>query len=211
MLRSVTLAMLLVPGVANATLIDFETRRDGTPITGPFVFLPNYEYTSNLALQDSDPVPGSILVRQSHPDNQSPYISGYHLSVGAFAGVTTFLQFFPISYEISFDFATPSGFLHILALNARLEPVFDNWVMGTDPIPVTNPAGFPLKSGGMTLSGLGRIDYIRIEAPEREALVFDNLFFSDAPEPGTLLLLAAGLGVALLRQRTISRRIRIVP
>lgn len=206
MLRFVLLA-ILIPASSFATVIDFDTDSTGAPFTGTFDSFQGADYRVDgipLGFIDSNPI-GAMLVFEANPH---PYISGYHVGVAGMFDRTTYLEIWMSGLgvtELAFDFATRSGYLHVMAYDELANAIFDEWVLGIDSERLINQAGFPLVSGGMFLDGLGVITRLRIETASREALAFDNFYFlpnpDTVPEPSVVLLLAAGLVMSLAARR----------
>lgn len=162
----------------GTTLIDFDTRQDGTPYTGLGESFPQNEYTG-VIIQDSDPDVGSTFVNLIDPTNVGTAISGYYANIGAFAGTPqtlVTLTFTTAVTELSFDYATPSGNLAVEAFDASSTSlgVF-NFVGGTVFV---NQAGFNVLAGSASISGIGSITSVEIRPDLDQALIVDNLSFT---------------------------------
>lgn len=117
-----TVATFILPHPASAVFIDFETRADGTPYTGPSAAFLSNEYAGlGVTIANSSSFGSGLTnVFLSNPLNVGTSISGYYVNVGAIAEVgQTFLElsFGPSITDVAFDFATPSGGIQVLAFD----------------------------------------------------------------------------------------------
>ncbi len=178
----------------QAVSINFDTDAAGNPYTGLGDFFPAGEYAAlGVTIKDSDPTVGSTYVNLTNPVNVGTSISGYYVNVGAFAGKLTFLdlQFTAPVSSVAFDFATPSGLLGVFAFGADGNVLAGAPFSGSDTF--VNQAGFNMKAGQASLSGLGPISRVLVNPAINEGLIFDNLQFTPVPLPPAVWLFGSGL------------------
>jgi len=85
-----TLTSVMASFGASATVIDFDTDASGTPYSGIGDSFHASEYAPlGVQINDSDPASGITFVNLINPVNVGTDISGYHVNVGAFAGISS--------------------------------------------------------------------------------------------------------------------------
>lgn len=192
---SVSAAMAFAASAAvHAVSINFDADAAGNPYTGLGDLFPAGEYAAlGVTIKDSDPTVGSTYVNLTNPVNIGTAISGYYVNVGAFVGKLTFLdlQFTTPVSSVVFDFATPSGLLGVFAFGADGSVLAGAPFSGSDTF--VNQAGFDMKAGQASLSGLGPISRVLVNPAINEGLIFDNLQFTPVPLPPAVWLFGAGL------------------
>lgn len=178
----------------HAISINFDTDAAGNPYAGSSDLFPAGEYAVlGVTIKDSDPTVGSTYVNLTNPANIGTAISGYYVNIGAFAGKLTFLDLrftAPVS-SVAFDFATPSGQLGVFAFGTGGDVLIGVPFSGADTF--LNQAGFSVKAGHASLSGVGPISRVLVNPAINEALIFDNLLFTPVPLPPAVWLFGSGL------------------
>jgi hypothetical protein len=196
----ITTSLLQVATTADAVLINFDTRQDGTPYTGlSDSFLAN-EY-DGVIINDSDAVAGSVFVNQVDPVNVGTAISGYHVMAGSNPNGATLLELSftnPVD-SVSFDYALPRNTFPIFV------GIFDaSGLIFSDPFGIIN-GGYPfisqtgttfygvhLEFSYLDFPGLTKFTKLNLWSPST-AMMLDNLSITAVPVPATIWLFGSGL------------------
>jgi hypothetical protein len=185
---------LAVSSAAQAATINFNTDAAGNPYTGLSDYFVAGEYAAlGVSINDSDPSAGSTYVNLTNPLNTGTAISGYYANIGAFDGTATSLELVftaPVT-SLGFDYASADGQLGVSLYDSGGNLVSSDVFSSTGTF--VNQAGFSIKSGSVSLSGLIAIDRVLITPTANNALIFDNLQFTAVPVPAAVWLLGSGL------------------
>jgi len=176
------LLLLAITGVAHATVITFSENPVGTVVTNQYAAF-GVTFTGALGsapiIANDSAMPGSPVLAPNPP----------------YAG--TFDIIFPsgavgVSFDSGYWDSVGSGVIDIYNTSNVLVGFMSDTTVGVDH---------------MDLSAFGIIGKIYFDSTaDSGGADIDNLGFTDAPEPGTLLLLGGGLILMVPLRRVIGRR-----
>lgn len=175
--------LIASPLSAAAQTIDFETLSDGTPYTSVTDAFFSDEYASTgVLIVDSDPNPTFSWVTNQLAEDTG--LSGYHLLVGAFAGVQTSatLEFPEGITDLSFDWGSASGGMVTVSTYDELDRLLSTEVFEASGS-YTLPSGGEGSFGSVSITSETPIAWVLVEPVFNHVLRLDNLTFLQVPPP----------------------------